>query len=98
MQRVTAEAVERGPVQQRRQLVIFQHLDFFFEFRARWKPSKKLTNGMRSLIAARCATADKSITTTAVVLRQHRAAGLANRHHVLVIAKIFSELVASARR
>lgn len=28
MQRVTAEAVERGPVQQRRQLLIFQHLDF----------------------------------------------------------------------
>ena len=86
MQRVTAEAVERGPVQQRRQLVIFQHLDFLNFVRGA-ETIEEVNKRDASLNRRQMRHRRQIHHLLHVVLRQHRAAGLANRHHVLVIAK-----------
>ena len=86
VQRLTTKALQRRAVQQRRQLLIRQHLDLLYFVRstkAVEEVDKRYPPGDRRQVSHR----RQVHHLLNVILHQHGAAGLAHRHHVLMVAK-----------
>ncbi len=86
VQRLPTKALQRRPVQQRRQLLIRQHLNLLYFVRgakAVEEVDKRDPPGDRRQVRHR----RQVHHLLNVILYQHGAAGLAYRHHVLVVAK-----------
>ena len=86
VQRLTTKALQRRAVQQRRQLLIRQHLDLLYFVRstkAVEEVDKRYPPGDRRQMRHR----RQVHHLLNVILHQHGAAGLAHRHHILMVAK-----------